>query len=66
MQITSSGAESANRSILKSANEQPRLAGELISKTIEGLMQAQTAQTPVPSAAPIAAAGKGTIVNITA
>lgn len=66
MQITSSGAATANMSILKSANEQPHLAGELISKTVEGLMQAQTSQTPVPSAAPLATSGKGTIVNITA
>jgi hypothetical protein len=66
MQITSSGAATANMSILKSANEQPHLAGELISKTVEGLMQAQASQTSVPSAAPLATSGKGTIVNITA
>jgi hypothetical protein len=66
MQITSSTAATANMSILKSANEQPHLAGELISKTVEGLMRAQAMQTPVSSPAPLAASGKGTIVNITA
>lgn len=63
MQIASSVAATANISVLKSANEQPHLAGELISKTIEGLVQAQTVQTPVQ---PVAPSGTGTIVNTTA
>ena len=63
MQIASSVAATANLSVLKSANEQPHLAGELISKTIEGLMQTQTVQTPVQ---PVAPRGTGTIINTTA
>ncbi|WP_306549494.1 hypothetical protein [Desulfobulbus sp.] len=63
MQIASSVAATANLSVLKSANEQPHLAGELISKTIEGLMQTQTVQTPVQ---PVAPSGTGTIINTTA
>ena len=66
MQIASSVAATANLSVLKSANEQPHLAGELISKTIEGLMQTPTVQTPVQPVAPVAPSGTGTIVNTTA
>lgn len=66
MQIASSVAATANLSVLKSANEQPHLAGELISKTIEGLMQTQTVQTPVQPVVPVAPSGTGTIINTTA
>jgi len=66
MQIASSVAATANLSVLKSANEQPHLVGELISKTIEGLMQTQTVQTPVQPVAPVAPSGTGTIINTTA
>jgi hypothetical protein len=51
--------------ILKAANEQPKLAAELISKTIEDL-QKQNTQTP---AAPVDipdTTGKGKIINVTA
>jgi hypothetical protein len=50
-------------SVLKTANEQPNLAGELISKTVEG-MQSQNAPTP---AQPIhVSTGTGRIINTTA
>jgi len=63
MEIASSTVATTNMSVLKSANEQPRLASELISKTIEGLMQAQAAQTSVQPVASVAASGTGTLVN---
>jgi hypothetical protein len=68
MQIASASsvASMASLSVLKSANEQPTLAGELISKTIEGLMQAQLAQTPVQTVELSAVTGIGRIVNTTA
>ena len=50
-------------SVLKTANEQPKLAGELIAKTVEG-MQSQNAPTPVQ---PINfSTGTGQIINTTA
>ena len=50
-------------SVLKTANEQPKLAGELISKTVES-MQSQNAPTPIQ---PIhASTGMGKIINTTA
>ncbi len=56
-----------NMSILKSANQQPELAGELISKTIAGLLSAQAAQTTPQSAQPsLAQSGIGNIVNTVA
>ena len=58
-------AASAGMSILKSANEQPKLAGELISKTVEAMGQIQAGQTP---SQPVAAANTSTtrnIINIT-
>jgi len=68
MQITSSTNVNsvANLSVLKSANEQPSLAGELISKTVEGLMQTQTPQSPPQSVPFSAATGTGGIINTTA
>jgi hypothetical protein len=52
-------------SVLKTANEQPRLAGELISKTVEG-MHSQTAQTPVQPTDISGITGTGKIINTTA
>ena len=50
-------------SLLKTANEQPKLAGELISRTVES-MQSQNAPTPVQ---PIhVSTGTGKIINTTA
>ncbi len=47
MEISSSilASRQTNVSILKSANHQPELAGELISKTIESLVDIQATQT---------------------
>lgn len=44
--------------VLQSANQQPTLASALISKTVEGLMRAQVAQT---SAQPVNAPESGSI-----
>lgn len=55
-----------NLSILKSANEQPNLAGELINKTVEGLMQTQLAQVQTPLYDFSALARTGSIINTAA
>jgi hypothetical protein len=52
-------------SMLKAANEQPQLAGELISKTVEG-MHSQNAQTPVQPTDVSGITGTGKIINTTA
>lgn len=52
-------------SVLKTANEQPKLAGELISKTVES-MRNQRAQTPAQPADISSITGTGTIINTTA
>lgn len=52
-------------SILQTANKEPQLAGELISKTVENLMQTQLAQ----SSAQLLSSpqtGVGIIINTTA
>jgi len=59
----SNSATSAGMSILKSANEQPKLAGELISKTVEAMGQIQTPAQPVVAAN---TSTTGNIINITA
>ncbi len=51
---------SAGMSILKSANEQPKLAGELISKTVEAMGNIQVGQT---SSQPVVAANTSTTGN---
>ena len=57
----------ASMSILKSANQQTELAGELISKTIAGLASVQSVQaTPQPVSPSPAQAGVGTIINTVA
>ncbi|MFT5729709.1 MAG: hypothetical protein ACI8PB_003880 [Desulforhopalus sp.] len=68
MQIpgTSNSALSAALPILKSANQQPRLAGDLIAKTVAGMSQMQTAQTPAQSIDMSRSTGTGKIINITA
>lgn len=68
VQITSSSNvnSAANLSLLKSANLQPTLAGELISKTVEGLMQAQSAQTPPQPVLFSTATGTGGIIDTSA
>jgi hypothetical protein len=52
-------------SVLKAANEQPQLAGELISKTVES-MRSQNAQTPVQQTDVSGITGTGKIINTTA
>ncbi len=52
--------------VLRSANEQPQLAGELISKAIESMTLTQNVQLP---AQPVTASGNietGIIINTTA
>ncbi|WP_319585366.1 hypothetical protein [uncultured Desulfobulbus sp.] len=68
MQITpfANAGSIASLSVLKSANEQPALAGELISKSVEGLIQAQVAQAPVQPVNLAATSGSGTLINTTA
>ncbi len=68
MQIsgTSATSSSVGLSILKSANQQPELAGDLIAKTLADMAQMQTGQS---SAQPIDISeitGTGKIINITA
>jgi len=68
MQITnmSNSASSSGVSILKSANEQPKLAGELISRTVENMVQIQTAQSPARPIDISEITGIGKIINTTA
>lgn len=68
MEITSAinAATGAATSVLKAANQQPSLAGELISKTVETLMQAQVQQTQAPVQPVTTTAGIGSIVNTVA
>lgn len=68
MQIagTRNTASSGSISILKSANEQPKLAGELISKTVEGMVQIQSAQSPAQRIDISGITGTGTLINIKA
>jgi hypothetical protein len=53
-----------NLSLLKSVNEQPKLAGELITKTVESL-QKQNAQTPAPISDSTSFPAKGKIIDVT-
>ena len=53
-------------SVLRLANKEPQLAGELISKTVEGLMQGQVAQSPAQPASVGGMPQTGTIINTTA
>ncbi len=68
MQITGSSPSNVSfgGSVLRAANEQPQLAGELISRAVESMAQTQNVQSP---AQPVAASGKmatGTLINTTA
>lgn len=54
-------------SVLKSANQQPELAGALISKTIAGLLSAQSIQAAPQTVSPSSARpGVGTLINTVA
>lgn len=68
MQITgtNSSAASASMSLLKSANEQPKLAGELISRTVDNMVQAQAVQSPAQRIDMSEISGTGKLINITA
>lgn len=53
--------------MIKTANQQPKLAGDLISRTIAGMQQIQqTAQSPAEPIAMPADTGKGTLIQRTA
>ena len=52
-------------SVLKAANEQPQLAGDLISKTVEN-MQSQSVQAAAQPIDVSGLIGTGNIINITA
>ncbi|MGD9950331.1 MAG: hypothetical protein AB7U29_17905 [Desulfobulbus sp.] len=67
MQIASmSQNNSANQSVLKTANQQPRLAADLISKTVESLMQTQSMPTPAQPVTQSNGIVPGSTFNITA
>ena len=62
----SNSASSSGVSILKSANEQPKLAGELINRTVENMVQIQAAQSPSQRIDISEITGTGKIINTTA
>lgn len=68
MQIsgTSATSSSVGLSILKSANRQPELAGDLIAKTLAGMAQMQTGQSSVQPVDISKITGTGKLINITA
>ena len=65
MQINgiSNPATVINESVLRSANEQPQLAGELISQAVAGLMQIQNVQPPAQPVPVAEMTGTGGIIN---
>ena len=64
---TSQATQLPSLSVLKSANQQPELAGELISKTIAGLLSVQSVQATPQTASPSPAqSGVGTFINTVA
>ena len=71
MEINSAADVSLRQALLQltSANLQPRLAAELIARTMEGLIQVeamQTAQTPVQPLADTAPATSSASIDIVA
>jgi hypothetical protein len=68
MQVTdiNSSALPSGLSILKSANEQPKLAGELINRTVENMVQIQAAQSPAQRIDISEITGTGKIINTAA
>jgi hypothetical protein len=51
-------------SILKSANQQPELAGELISKTVDSMLASQALQTPSQPVPPLLSQpGTGSLID---
>ena len=64
---TSQANHLASLSVLKSANQQPELAGELISKTIASLLSVQSVQATPQTVSPLPAqSGAGTLINTVA
>lgn len=64
---TSQANQLPSLSVLKSANQQPELAGELISKTIANLLSAQSVQATPQTASPSTAqSGASTLINTVA
>ncbi len=64
---TSQANQLPSLSVLKSANQQPELAGELISKTIAGLLSAQSVQATPQTVSPSPAqSGASTLINTVA
>lgn len=64
---TSQATQLPSLSVLKSANQQPELAGELISKTIAGLLSAQSVQaTPLIVSPSPAQSSVGTLIDTVA
>ncbi|WP_457573678.1 hypothetical protein [Desulfolithobacter sp.] len=59
--------DSSTSSVLKSANRQPELAGQLIQKTVQSQagMQMQGGQQPAQAAGPTQD-GRGNIINVVA
>jgi hypothetical protein len=68
MQITgtNNSAVLTSVSLLKSANEQPKLAGDLIRRTVESMVNVQAAQSPAQYADISEFPGTGKILNTTA
>ena len=69
MQISSASnpATMYSLAMIKTANQQPKLAGDLISRTIAGMQQAQqAAQAPAAPVTLPVATGRGTHINTTA
>jgi hypothetical protein len=68
MQVASMSNQAAysGLSILKSANEQPKLAYDLIRKTVEAIRQAQPMQTVAQPVYGSALTGTGTVIDTTA
>ncbi|MFT5702393.1 MAG: hypothetical protein ACI8ZB_005313 [Desulforhopalus sp.] len=62
----SNSALPAGLSILKSAQQQTELAGDLIAKTVSSMSQMQTTQSPAQSTDISEITGTGKIINITA
>jgi hypothetical protein len=69
MNVNGSNNAASGMAMLKKANEQPKIALDLINKTMQGVEQAkepQKAPSPESSAALAAATGKGQVINIKA
>lgn len=65
MEISSSNMDSQApiMSILKSANQQPELAGKLISKTVDSILSSQTLLTSQPLPLSLSQPGTGSLID---